>query len=236
MDVDKILSPQERQDLLLSVGTRRGKRRLSPVEVAEKFERIIAGGGSLSDCASAARFQGTTMVARFLRLLKLPESVRYLIDWKRSPGTITFSAGTEIARLADPAEEEEVKSGVLTHRLSGHEVRYVVQLRKQSKRPVGECLKEVVEMRPRVEKRYVYVGAVTNSALKTSLKFMTQGQRDELLARTINGVLAVKDLVVTRLGSGQFTLVGGEDFGRAMNQVKDSLEQDVNDALQGTTR
>ena len=236
MDVEKILSPQERQDLLLSVGTRRGKRRLSPVEVARLFAKIIAAGGSLSDCASAARFQGTTMVARFLRLLKLPESVRFLVDWGGSPGTITLSAGAEIARLADAAEEEEVKGGVLTHRLSGSEVRDVVQLRKLSNRPVGDCLSEVVGMRPRVERRYVYVGAVTNSVLKRLLESMTQKQRDELLASAIKGVLAVNDLAVTRLGPDRFTLVGGQDFGKAMSQVKDSLEQEINDALHGATR
>ena len=236
MDVDMILSPQERQDLLLSVGMHRGQRRLSPVEVARLFTKIIAAGGSLSDCARAARFQGTTMVARFLRLLKLPESVSYLVDWGSSPGMITFSAGAEIARLADAAEEEEVKSGILTHRLSGSEVRYVVQLRKLSNRPVRDCLSEIVGMRRRVEKRYVYVGAVTNSALKRLLESMMQQQRDELLASAIKGVLTAKDLAVTRLGPDRFTLVGGEDFGKAMSLVKDSLEQEVNDALHGATR
>ena len=236
MDVDMILSPQERQDLLLSVGMHRGQRRLSPVEVARLFTKIIAAGGSLSDCARTARFQGTTMVARFLRLLKLPESVSYQVDWGSSPGTITFSAGAEIARLVDAAEEEEVKDGTLTHRLSGSEVRHVVQLRKLSNRPIRDCLSEIVGMRRRVEKRYVYVGAVTNSTLKRLLESMMQQQRDKLLASAIKGVLTAKDLAVTRLGPDRFTLVGGEDFGKAISQVVNSLEQEVNDALHGATR
>ena len=236
MDVDKVLSPQERQGLLLSVGTHRGKRSLSPVEVANLFAKVIADGGSLSDCARAARLEGTTIVARFLRLLKLEESVRHLVAWGSSPGTIGFSAGAELARLDDEVEEEEVVRSVLTYRLSGSEVRQVVQLRRRSKRSVKECLNEVVGMRPRVEKRYVYVGAVTNAALKTSLEFMSQGQRDALLTSAINGVLAVKDLSVIKLGAGRFTLVGGPDFGEAMNQRKDLLEQEVNAALQRAKR
>ena len=236
MDVDKVLSPEERQGLLLSVGTHRDERSLSPVEVANLFAKVIARGGSLSDCARAARLEGTMMVAHFLRLLKLPESVRHLVDWGRRSGTIGFSIGAELARLDDEVEEEEVVRGVLTYRLSVSEVRQIVQLRGRSKRSVEACLSEVVGMRPRVVKRYVYVGAVTNAALKTSLEFMSQGQRDALLASAIKSVLAVKDLAVTRLGPGRFTLVGGADFGEVMNQRKNSLEQEVNDALQGTKR
>ncbi|MGE0702451.1 MAG: hypothetical protein AB7P22_00800 [Vicinamibacterales bacterium] len=231
MDVDKVLSAQERQGLLLSVGTHRGKRSLSPVEVATLFAKILAAGGSLSDCARAARLEGTTMVGRFLRLLKLPESVRHLVDWGTSPGMIGPSAGSELARLEDAAEEEEVVKGVLTYRLSGSEVRQVVQLRKRSKRPVDDCLNEVVGMRPRIEKRYVYVGAVTSPALKGSLGSMTQRERDEFLAGAIRGVLDVKSLAVIRLGPDRFTLVGGASFGEAMTQKKDSLEQEINDAL-----
>ena len=236
MDSDNALSPQESQGLLLSVGTHRGRRRLSPVEVARMFEKVLAAGGSLSDCASAARFEGTTMVTRFLRLLKLPESARHLVDWGNRPGTLGFSVAAELARLDDEVDEEGVVRGVLKYRLSGTEARQVVQLRKRSKRPVEECLNEVVGMRPHVEQRYVYIGAVTNATLRTSLEFMTQGQRDALLVSAVNSVLAAKDLAVTKLGPDRFTLVGGADFGDAMNQRKDSLEQEVNEALQGAKR
>jgi hypothetical protein len=231
MVVDEVLTPKERQGLLLSVGTHRGNRPLSPVEVAGLFAKILAADGSLSDCARAARLEGTTIVARFLRLLKLPESVRHLVDWGSSPGTIGFSAGSELARLEDAAEEEEVVRGVLANRLSGSEVRQVIQLRKRSKRPVEDCLNEVVGMRPRIEKRYVYVGAVTDAALKGSLASMTQRERDEFLAGAIKAVFDPKSLSVTRLGPDRFTLVGGAPFGEAMNQKKDSLEREINDAL-----
>ena len=235
MDADKVLLPQERQRLLLSVGTHRGKRSLSPVEVANLFAKILASGGSLSDCAHAARLEGTTIVSRFLRLLKLPESVRHLIDWGSNAGMISFSTGSELARLDDEIQKEEVVQGVLAYRLSGSEVREVVQMTMRSKRSVEECLKEVVEKRPRIEKRYVYVGAVTNSSLKKLLESMIQQQRDELLSSAIKRVLTAEDLAVTRLGPDRFTLVGGEGFGKAMSQVKDSLEQEVNDALHEST-
>lgn len=231
MDLETVLTPQERQGLLLSVGTHRGRRKLSPVEVATIFSKIIAAGGSLSDCARAARFEGTTMVARFLRLLKLPEPVRHLVDWGSVPGNIGLSSGAELARLENAADEEEVVRGVLTYRLSGSEVRQVVQLRKRSKRPVKDCLDEVVGMRPRIEKRYVYVGAVTDIALKDALDKLTQHERDALLAGAMKSVLPATKLAVTRLAANRFTLVGGADFGDAIKQKNDSLEHEINDAL-----
>ena len=233
MDVDKVLSPQERRGLLLSVGTHRARRLLSPVEVANLFAKILAGGGSLDDCADAARLEGTTIVTRFMRLLKLPRAVRHLVDWGSRPGTIGFSAGSELARLDDEADEEVVGRSILVHRLSGSEVRQVVQLRRRSERSIDECVKEVVETRVRIERRYVYIGAVTIPALRAVLQMMTQGQRDELLVSAIKRVLTAKDIAVSRLGPEQFTLVGGEDFGSAMSQMKDVLEQKVNSALHG---
>ena len=70
------------------MGTHLNKRSLSPVEVACLFAKVLARGGSVGDCARAARFRGTTMVVRFLYLLKLPESARHLVDWGRIAGTI----------------------------------------------------------------------------------------------------------------------------------------------------
>jgi len=229
MPVD-VLSPQERQRLLLSVGTHRVRRPLSPVEVASLFAKVTAAGGSLSECARAANLEGTTIVGRFLRLLKLPESLRHLVDWGTGAGTIGFSSGAEIARLHD-AEQEELVRGVLTYRLSGSEVRQVVQLRKRSKRAVGECLNEVVGMRPRVEKRYVYIGAVTDAAVKRLLGDMTQQERDQLFGSAIGSVLDTRGLALAKLGLDRFTLVGAAELGETMNKKKDSLEREINDAL-----
>ena len=230
MGVDA-LSQQERQRLLLSVGTHRGQRPLSPVEVASLFTKVMTTGGSLSDCARAASLEGTTIVSRFLRLLKLPAAVWHLVGWGSVPGTLGFSSGAEIARLDDDAEEQALVDGVLTNRLSGSEVRQVVQLRKRSKRPLQDCLNEVVGLRPRIEKRYVYVGAVTDAALKVSLAAITQQERDTLLGSVVGAVLGAKGVALTRLGTDRFTLVGTADFGEAMNRKKETLEREINDAL-----
>jgi hypothetical protein len=236
MDVDALLSPSERQGLLLSVGTHRGKRPLSPLEVATIFEKIVGAGGSLADCARAARLDGTTMVGRFLRLLSLPEAVRHLVDWGSRPGTVGPSAGAELARLNDDDAEEQVVRGVLTYRLSSAEVRQVVQLRKRSRRPIADCLNEVVGMRSTVDRRYVYVGAVTDGDLAGALRTMSQNDRDALLARALDTALPGQELSVSRLAPTRFTLVGGAEFGALLGQKQDALEGLINDALSGAAR
>jgi hypothetical protein len=226
-----MLSPEERKRLLLSVGTHRGRRPLSPGEVATLFAKILSGGGTLSDCAEAAQLEGTTWVSRFLRLLSLPDQVKHLIDWGGKEGAVTFSSASEIARLDNDSDEQLLIQGVLTHRLSGSEVRQVVQLRKRSGRPAKDCLDEVVGMRPRIEKRYVYVGALTSSDLKKKLEEMTQNDRDDLLQKVVQQAFPSAGPALSKLGPTTFTLAGDAKFGEQMNKNKETLERDINESL-----
>lgn len=227
----EMLSPKERQQLLLSVGTHRGQRPLSPVEVATLFSKILKAGASLTDCAEAANLEGTTIVSRFLRLLSLSESVKPLVDWGSEAGSISFSSAAEMARLEDQQDQDALVQGALTHRLSGTEVRQVVQLRKRSGRTLRECLDEVVGMRPRVEKRHLYMGVIVLPTLRSRLEVMTQRQRDELLRATLRQVLGPISVHLAKLGPTSFTLIGDAKFGEQMSNKKDTLEQEVNNGL-----
>lgn len=229
--VADILSPGERQRLLLSVGTHRGQRPLVPVEVASLFAKILEGGGTLTDCAKASNLEGTTWVSRFLRLRSLPESIRHLVDWGGNPGSVTFSSATEIARLDNETDQETLAHGLLQHRLSGGEVRQIVQLRKRSKRALKDCLDEVVGMRPRIEKRYVYVGVVTDNNVQMKLGELIQKERDGILRDVAEQVLGLAGIGLAKLGTARFTLVGDAKFGERMTNKKETLEQEINEAL-----
>lgn len=230
MGID-VLSNDERRMLLLSVGTHKGRRPLSPVEVAGLFEKATVAGSTLAECAAAASLEGTTWVGRFLRLLKLPDTVTHLVDWGGGAGTIGLSNASEIARLGNPAEEESIVQTVLASRLTVSEVRQVVQLRKRSNRPIDACLEVVLKMRPRVEKRHVYIGAITIPGLKQKLTGMTQQQRDEIFAHAVSVIAKGYEFPLKKLGTDRFTLVGGPDLGKLISDRKDTLEQDINENL-----
>ena len=61
----KGLSQEEHQRLLLSVGTHRGQRPLSPIEVASLFAKVLAAGGSLSDIETTVAMTAKDAVATF---------------------------------------------------------------------------------------------------------------------------------------------------------------------------
>src|SRR5215467_6501534 len=128
------LTADEYKNLILSVGTHRGKRRISPMEAAVLFDKAERAGASLLDCAKAVQLEGPTWIGRFLNLLRLPEDVRHLVDWGRGAGAVTFTSATEIARLHDLDDQRTAIEAAIAHNLSSAEVRQLVQLRKRSRR------------------------------------------------------------------------------------------------------
>ena len=77
--------PETKRDLLLTVGSHRDDRPLSPEEVARSFQAALDAGSTLADLAALVHFDGTSMVSRFLRLLRLPGDVLRVVGWGQSP-------------------------------------------------------------------------------------------------------------------------------------------------------
>jgi hypothetical protein len=203
------LSPAEHKGLLLSVGTHRGKRPLSPVEVAMLFKRAADAGASLRDLAELVHFDGTTMVSRFLRLLELNPEIQHLIDWGQSGSTIAFSAASELSRL-DTGEQVGACTAVLENQLSSAEVKELVQLRLRSQQSLPDCIAAVLRMRPRIEKRHLLIGAVMAEGVRIRLRTMTQAERDALFQQVLLELLSPLDDYSGRLGVERFTISGNE--------------------------
>ncbi|MGC4116784.1 MAG: hypothetical protein QM765_19940 [Myxococcales bacterium] len=89
------LSPEERKGLLLSVGTHRGRRPLSPIEVATLFKRDLAAGNTTGKLGPLVQLS-PTMIGRFVRLLSLSEDIRHLIGWQGAEeGSVSFTSAFE---------------------------------------------------------------------------------------------------------------------------------------------
>jgi hypothetical protein len=226
------LSPEEQKLLLLSVGSHRTNRPYSPVEVAQRFQKAIAAGTSLKECSEAVHFDGTSMVSRFLRLLRLRPEIQHLADWGQTGSTIAFTAASELAR-ALPEDQQVASQAVLQHGLSSSEVKQLVQMRERSGKPMAECVDDLLRLRPHIEKRYVFVGAVISERLRRHLSNLTQAQRDGLLRAALPKRYPGLRGFASRMGTERFTIVGPEALAQTLNADDEGFETAINAGLEG---
>ena len=119
------LTPEEAKGLILSVGTHRGKRPLSPVEVARLFHKAISHGANRKECALFVHLIGTHMVSRFLRLLDLDHFVQHSIDWRQTGPTISFTSAWKLSKFPKK-EQAEACLEIMGHQLGTKEVEQAV--------------------------------------------------------------------------------------------------------------
>lgn len=202
-------------------GNKKG-RLLSPIEVGRSIRKAKDGGADDADILKNIKLDSTN-IKRFLKITELPDDLQHLVVWGMGKDAIGFTAAVELTRIQNHEEQRAVARLILAHGLNSKEVRQVVQLRKRSMRSIKDCVAEVVGMRPIVEKRYVFIGAITETRVKKALAKLTQNMRDSLLQSTIAN-LEIKD-ATGRLGEMIFTIVGGEQFEESMVSIgKENIE------------
>ena len=218
------LSALELGRLRMSVGygTHKKGRPLSPIEVGSLLQKARSEGVSLEKCAKAIQLDGIGHIGRFVRILDLPSDIRHLIDWGSGKRFIGFTSAVELVKLKDKSDQRTVAETLLSNGLSSKEVRQIVQLRGRSGRPIKACVREVLDMRPKIEKRFVFVGSVASDSLE-ALEGLTQTVRDSILASGIED-MGLRN-ATGRLGPRFFTLVGNERFDASMREIgKENIE------------
>jgi hypothetical protein len=162
------------------------------------------------DLAAALHLNGTSMIARFVRLLDLPAPILHLVDWGQTKATITFTSASELSRLRSHEDQAALSASALELGLTSSEVKAIVQLRQRSKKPIAECTNEIVKLRTEIVRRNIFIGAVNSPELKAQLTTLHQVDRDRLLVRVIDQLLPGSGGISARLGHDRFTL-GTED-------------------------
>ena len=219
------LSKLEIGRLLMSVGygTHKQGRPLSPVEVGGLLRRAQNAGASLQDCAECLKLTGTSQISRFLRVFELPADIRHLISWGRSADSIGFTTAVQLARVNNADDQRAMATAILEQGLRTDEVRQVAQLQQRSGRTMENCIKEVLAMRPTVERHYVFIGAVADRKVEVVLGQMQQAERDAFLRSSLEA-LDIQE-ASGRLGEKFFTLVGDERLnGKIAKQGKETVE------------
>lgn len=133
-----------------------------------------------------------------------------------------------IARLASSKEQQEVAEAALKHGLGKVETIQIVQIRERSGRPIAECIRHVLRMRPQIERRHILIGAITSEKLRIALRQMTQEERDQLLKSAVTSYGPELPPWEGRLGVERFTLLGSDAFGAAVQRLPRGFEDAVN--------
>ncbi len=224
------LSGDDYRDLVLSVGTHRKSRRLSPLEVAQLLAKALAAGATRDDCATALGI-GTTQIRTFLQLLDLNDEIQHLADWRGSKNaTVPFSTLAEVARVA-PHDQVEVVDSVLRHGLTWKEVIQLVQIANRSEKPIDECITDVLNLRPEVETRHLFVGAITSEHLMRQIGAKSQSDRDRMFHQALNRLFGSSYQAKGRLGDSKFTIVSDHDLPKLLGTTPDELEKTINELL-----
>lgn len=222
------LKPQELKQLILSVGTHRSDRQLSPMEVSDLIARAIEAGVSRSECASELRI-GSTQLSAFLRLQNLTPAVRHLAAWGAQPGGIPFSSLALVAQLEGERNQQLAADAILEHDLTWSETVQLVQIARRSDSGVREALRRVLALRPEIETRHVIIGSVQSDQLRQRLLTMSQRERDSLLMRAASEAGLPSDLA-GRLGPSMFTLVASRQVSSEIADA-DVVEATLNKRL-----
>ena len=225
------MSEMRLSDLILSVGTHRKDRPLSPSEVAQHlvYFRDQMGQERLLDRISLDQ----STAQKFLKLLSLDPSVSNLVAFGRSPGNLSFSAAAELARISDRDDQKTIGFLAAQKMLTKDELRQVVQIHKRTDRDAQEVVDEIVGMRPSVEVTQIFLGSIKDPNLITELRDMTQGDRDRLFSGVLAGQGPTQG-VQGRLQPETFSLVmSGSTPKTQLELLEDELNLAIGKAVKG---
>ncbi len=219
------------QNLILSVGIHRKKRILTPVEVAEGIKVLREHEMSTKDIRELLMLENDSMIQKFERLLQLSPEVRYLVDWGQSSSAIAFTSASEIAKLKDFGEQKTLADTIIQEKLTKTEVIQIIQAKTRSNKPLSACIDEAIKLRPQIEQKFVFIGAIIDKYLLSILSQMTQLERDRLLEEKLSKTIPQTLQWEGRLGKDRFTLVGSEDFAAEIQKLTPGFEERINALL-----
>lgn len=177
------LDSDELRDLILSVGTHKSQRVLTPPEVAMLFKKALDAGVPRGELAEMCLLESTTIIGRFLKLLELRPSVREVVTFGNgSHASLSFTQAMEIAGLPSASDQQDLADLTRKYGFNKREVVAVRQKVQRSSVSVTQAAEDIRMLRPTIIETFVFVGAIEETAVHQYLAEMLQGERDEILA------------------------------------------------------
>lgn len=231
--MDNDLSPELKRDLILSLGTHRTERRLSPFEVARLIDFLYRNGTSFKAIAQLVSLKSTSTLREIHRLLALAPDIQHLVGWgKPSASTLPMKSAQQIARLSSWPDQMTAAQATLVHELNSEEARQVVESRIRSREPIDDCINAVLRLRPTIERKYLFFGAVISTRVCHHLENLTQVERDEVFKAGINHCYGKWPQWSGKLGASRFTISGAADLAHVIEQLPSGFEQAITQCLE----
>lgn len=224
------LTTEQLDETLMSLGSHKAVRPLTPVEVAVNLRSTERAGASKTEIAAVFGFSDTTMVSRFLKLLTLSPEIQFLVDWGESrDSTIGFSVAVELSGMKE-TEHALMTSSIISNGLTKTEIKSIRQLTERSGRPVRACIDDVVARRPRTKTQYLVIGQINGLSVKGKLQNIKQIERDDLIRSVVEDLYPEIVKFSAKLGDNQFAIFGGKEVGETV--AKDTrFEEKISDSL-----
>ena len=171
------------KNLILSIG-KLNIRKLTPIEVAVLIQDAIDEGFSRNEIAERCMLKGSTMLSKFLNLLKLSEDYWHLIDWS-TDSLISFTSAQAVAQHERVIQTQLLES-IIKHHFNKDEVYAIGQRVKRSGLSIEECISEARNKRhgPQVL-CYVFLGSF-NKQTQELIGRLTQYERDNIVLSYFN--------------------------------------------------
>ena len=155
------LSSDERRDLILSVGTHKRKRRLSPIQIAQLVDRLCKIQGiSLERIAIELSLKNSSSLRKFISLLSLPLELQPLIIWGASPGYLSFSVASEISKIRENDKILILSKDAIENQRTSEEVRAIIQCNKRKGGSISQCIQQIEAIQGKVIQHYVFLGQI----------------------------------------------------------------------------
>lgn len=227
----KGLLPNEKHQLILSVGIHKSERLLSPIEVAEFMQRALDAGEKRTDIADILHLEDPSIIGRFICLLSLPLQVRQLIGWGSDPATVSFTAAAAISRLDSIREQIKLAKAALENQFNQSEIIQIVQIRCRSGKSLKNCIKTVLDQRPIIVRRHVIIGELRSDRLKEKLRQISELERNTLLKSILKRSVPNIPPLGTKLSDRYFLLVGDDRFHSAITSLHGGFENSITEHL-----
>lgn len=226
----EVLGKALARDLILSVGTHKGERPLAPGQVALALEQAVLAGFSKKQIADFLQLRDTSMVSRFLGILKLPDELAVLVGWG-AQASLSLSSAHELVRLSDSSVRAELAKGVVENSLTKSEVVEAVQMLLRSSRSAKEVLDLIVNKRPTIERRFIFVGLFSDPQLTEALRQVEPLVQQDLLERAVRVLCNEGQLVHVRCMPPKFVVVCSKELHDGILSLSDGPEVEITRAI-----